>query len=88
MTSRRSELGDLIRSTLCDSVGQAQPPAYVWKRIERKVQRHRAVQAGRYTDQDGFCQPMTFSVWESRVPLSLIYVIEQTMPMRGFGWAT
>lgn len=32
-------LDDLLRWALRDRVGQAQPPAYVWEKIEQKVRR-------------------------------------------------
>ncbi len=107
------ELDRLIRWVLCESAGRAQPPAYVWERIERKVQRRMAGKAMQrmlvsvweevkrnvrrrmacraewYAGRGGLYQPMTFSVWESRIPLSLVCVIEQSMPvLLGVGWAT
>jgi hypothetical protein len=85
-------LGDLIQHALCNSVGQAQPPAHVWKRIERKVQRRTTGQARRYANHtsDSY-RPVTFGVWESHFPLLLFYVAGQPMPLLvrgGAGWAT
>jgi len=92
ITERHSadELGNLIRWTLRDSVGRVQPPAYVWVNIRQKLRR-RAVSRTRWRARSGgFYWPAgTFDVWEGRVPLSLICIIEQQMPMlRGIGWAT
>jgi len=104
-------LDDLFRWALCDSVGQVQPPAYVWERIEQKVRRQgfsktrwwalakaweeakRKVRrqtglSGRYAGCNSLYQPVVFGVWEGSMPLSLVYIIEQSMPMlRGAGWA-
>jgi len=106
-------LDDLCRWALCDSVGQVQPPAYVWEKIEQQVQRrmvsrprwwalarmweefkrnvrrHMGGLTGQYAGYETFYQPVIFGVWEGSLPLSLVYIIEQPMPMlRGVGWAT
>jgi hypothetical protein len=73
-------LGDLIQHALCSSVGQAQPPAHVWKKIERKVRRRMPGQGRQYADlTNTLQQSMTFGVWESRFPLLLFYVAGQPM---------
>lgn len=122
MTSRRNmlercsthELDSLIRRALRDSVGQVQPPAYVWERIEQQARRRMASRSTRYAligvwaalrrnvrrriagrprlyvGGRSVYRPMElFSCWEGRIPLSLVYIIEQPMPiLRGVGWAT
>jgi hypothetical protein len=65
MTSRKNvsegrstdELDDLLRWALCDSLGRAQPPAYVWESLEQKVRRRMAGGARRYV-------LVGVSVWE------------------------
>jgi hypothetical protein len=96
--SQRSadKLDDLIRLALCDRVGQAQPPAYVWREVADRCDRtwrakHRTTgKARRYARPDRLSQPThVFSLWEGHVPLSLAWIIEQQMPLlRGIGWAT
>jgi hypothetical protein len=121
MTSRRSALelclGDevdgLVRRALRDSLGQVQPPAYVWERLEQKARCRMAGKAVRYVlgsvwaeiwrnmrrrvtgrtrqyvGRDRLYWPIeVFDCWEGCIPLSLVYIIEQPMPiLRGVGWA-
>ena len=105
-------LDGLIWCTLHDGVGQAQPPAHVWERIEQNAQRRvtgavtrqalsgvwaetKQVLCRRVRRRSAGCegrvslvQPMMFSAWEGRIPLSLVCIIEQQMPMLRLGWIT
>jgi len=89
---RRSadELGELIRWALFDSVGQAQPPAYVWLNIRQRLRRRATGRTRPYVRRKILLWPAgPFSVQERNFPLSLTYIIEQQMPMLcGIGWAT
>ena len=94
MTSRRDvfdgrsadELDGLIRWALCDSVGHAQPPAHVWRRIRHKVQRRMTGGSRRHTRSAGPYQPArTFNVWAAYAPPSLVCLIEPQMGMLQVG---
>jgi len=63
--------------------------AGLWEAFKWNIQHWMIGQAGWNRGCDGLCQPMIFSGWKDRIPLSLVYIIEQPMPiLRGMGWAT
>jgi hypothetical protein len=99
MTSRRHALegsctddfGDLLRWTLRDTRGEAQPPAYVWANIEREVRRRmaggtgRGIQYGIFGTSIEFSghvmsrQSILFSGWASYAPVTLVCIVEPQM---------
>jgi len=84
------ELGNLIRWTLYDSVGQVQPPACVWMNIRRKLRRRAVSRTKQYVRRGDLYWPAeAFDVRGRSFPLPLACIIEQQMPvLRGIGWAT
>lgn len=84
------ELGNLIRWTLYDSVGQVQPPACVWMNIRRRLRRRAVSRTKQYVRRGDLYWPAgAFGVRERSFPLPLACIIEQQMPvLRGIGWAT
>lgn len=84
------ELDRLIWWTLRSGADRGQPSAYVWKEIERKVRRRMASKARWYVYDGGrnLCQPVpvdVLCVWASRVPLSLVCLVEHQMPIMRLG---
>jgi hypothetical protein len=62
--------------------------AGVWAKVEQNLRCRMTSQARGYAGRDRLVQPMIFSVWEGRVPLSLVCIIEQQMPIPRLGWVT
>lgn len=60
----------------------------VWHGIRRNLERRMNDETRWYGGSDGLYVPMAFSVWEGRVPLSLVCIIEQQMPILRLGWGT
>jgi len=62
--------------------------AGVWEKVKRNILRRMTSRTRRYAYGGGFYQPVgAFGVWESRVSLSLVCIVEQQTPILRLGWA-
>ena len=68
-------VGQRVLSCVCGEAKQV-----LWRQVQR--------QSRAYEGRMGQVRPMIFSAWEGRVPLSLVCIIEQQMPILRLGWIT
>ncbi len=62
--------------------------AGVWEGVKRNVLGRMTSRTRRYAYSGGSYQPVgVFGVWESRVSLSLVCIVEQQTPILRLGWA-